>query len=281
MSTSESASRNRKITVYHATAPSCWWSWGYEAVLNRLALVYGDQIDVQLMIGTVYDNLPEWLKQYGLTEESWRKWARESSKLMGIPIRTDYSVSKEPHSVVKASQAVLAAQRQGDRKKVSRFMRELLRLFVVEGKDITQSNLLMEAAGISQLDTKKFTKDLENSKARQEELEHQGHGFPEVSLGFYNLVVSDGIGRTVLLDNAFEPEIVEGAIDYLSDRKLRKASPSDIGEYLEEHGPAPIVELTRVFAISENRATEKLSLLERKGRIERVTLAGAPHWHRL
>jgi len=269
----------KKISVYHATAPTCWWSWGYEATLNRISLVYGDQVAVHLMIGTVYDNIQEWLKNYGMAERSWAKWAEESSKIMGVPIRTRYTLKGEPRSVLPATHAVLAAERQGDRKKAARFMRELLRLFVVEGTDVTNSELLISAAKEAGLDTKRFKKDFENTPALKSDMEHQGHGFPEVPLGFYNLAVSDGEGRIVLLDNGFEPKIVEGAIDYLSENRLTKSSPPvDFEKYLAEHGAAPLAELARVFALSEGAALKRLSGLEHESKIEKVALAGAPHW---
>jgi len=41
------------------------------------------------MLGTVYEDLDEWLKHYEITNESWKDWAAESAALMGVPIRTD------------------------------------------------------------------------------------------------------------------------------------------------------------------------------------------------
>ncbi len=54
--------RARKVHVHHATAPTCWWSWGYEAVMNRLPLVYGDQVQVHLYRGVVYEDVQQYLK---------------------------------------------------------------------------------------------------------------------------------------------------------------------------------------------------------------------------
>ena len=56
-----------KIQVLHATAPTCFWSWGYEAVINRLKLVYGDQIEIKLATFCVYDDLDEYMKHYEMT----------------------------------------------------------------------------------------------------------------------------------------------------------------------------------------------------------------------
>ena len=55
---------DHKIAVVHATAPTCWWSWGYEPVFNRLELVYGDQIETFVYYGAVYEDIEEYKKEY-------------------------------------------------------------------------------------------------------------------------------------------------------------------------------------------------------------------------
>ncbi len=266
-----------KITVYHATAPTCWWSWGYEATLNRLALIYGDQIEIRLMLGTVYEDLKDWMKHYEVTNESWKGWAQESAELMGVPIRTDYRSDDEPKNVVSATYAVLAAEKQGHAKG-ARFMRAILRMFVVEGKDVTQRKTILDAAKEAGLDERQFDKDFGDTKARKEESDQQGEGFPHVPLGFYNLAVSDDGGRTVLLDNAFDPSLAEGAIDYLSGGKLTKRKPADIVGYLTSHGLASSVEVARVFAIKKTEVEGKLEELRKKGKVEKKVIIGSSHW---
>src|SRR5205807_2495764 len=114
----------------------------------------------------------------------------------------------------------------------ARFMRAVLRAFVVEGRDVTQREILRTAAEEASLDGGQFVEDLDDDKARKEEYDRQGEGFPHIPLGFYNLAVADGGVRTVLLENAFEPSLVEGAVDYLSGGKLAKKRPTDIVGYL-------------------------------------------------
>ena len=266
------------IAVYHATAPTCWWSWGYEATLNRIPLVYGDQVGIHLMLGTVYEDLAEWMKQYEMTDDAWKRWAQESADLMGVPIRTDYRSKSEPNNVLSATYAVLAAQKQGTTKG-TRFMRAMLRLFVVEGRDVTRREVVMAAAKEADLEARRFVKDLSDTKARKEQSDQEGEGFPHLPLGFFNLAVTDGAGRTVLLDNAFDPGLVEGAIDYLSAGRLTKRNPKDIVGYLREHGLTPSVEIARVFTLKEKQAEASLENLRNEGKIERRLVLGKPHWH--
>lgn len=275
MARSSKASK-AKVHVHHATAPTCWWSWGYEAAMNRLPLVYGDQVQVHVYRGVVYEDVQEYLKQYELTYDSMNAWARESVGTMGVPIRANYG-PEEPANVLPATYAVLAALRQGPTKG-ERFNRAVLRRFVVEGQDVTRPDVLVDAAKEAGLQVARFQKDLADAGARQKDLEVQRHGIHQLPIGFYNLAVTDGADRMVILDYAFEPKIVEGAIDYLGDGTLRKRAPTDVLGYLRGHGPAPLREVARVFGLTDQKAAAKLRGLEKQGKVAKVRLAGAPHW---
>ena len=268
-----------KVQVYHATAPTCWWSWGYESVLNRLPMVYGDQVEIHLLYGTVYEDLNEYLKGYELTLDTMNEWAREASEQMRIPIRANYSL-KEPKTVLPATYAVLAALKQG-RSRGDRFNREILRRFVVEGQDVTQASVLDQAAEAAGLGLKQFRSDFADTPALKAELSHQAHSFGHLPLGFYNVAVADGAGRTVILDYAFDPEVVEEAIDYISAGKLEKCTPTDIMTYLQHHGVAPTLELARVFGDAGADVGRQLAALEAEGKVRKISLAGGEYWSTL
>lgn len=267
---------NRRITVVHATAPGCHWSWGYEAVVNRLRLVYGDQIDLHVRIGCPYDSWPQWLVDYGMGEDEALRWIDEEvGPMMGVALARLQGTAPPPN-MMPASLATLAALRQGE--KGWRFQRALVRMYAVEGKDPSADATIDAALRESGLDAARFRADWAKQDELRAEYEEQGAKGPPVHVGFYNFVVWDGGNRRVILDYAFDPEDVEGAIDYLSGGGLTKRAPTDVAAYLREHGLAPLSEVGRVFGLDARGATEALEKLEKAGRVERVTLAGAPHW---
>ncbi len=266
-----------KITVFHATAPTCSWSWGYEGVLNRLRLVYGDQIDIKILTGCVYTDYDQWLKDYELDFKGAQKWWVETAETMGVLLAKLPARNKIPQSALPASLAVMAANLQGE-EKGRRFTRSLIRRFTVEGEDVTKEPVLLEAARESDLDPKRFKRDYANTDGRKKELESQGEGFPEVSVGFYNLIITDGHDRTVILDYAFDPQIAEEAIDYLSGAKLKKETPTKITDYLQEQGLAPQIEIERVFQLKPKQATEKLLSLEKQKKIRSIEPNGIKLW---
>lgn len=265
------------VHVYHITAPTCWWSWGYEATLNRAALVYGDQIAINTYVGCVYTDLAEYKTQYELDDEGLKAWRDEAVEIMDVPLAALGGFGDWPETVLPASVALMAAFGEGA-EKAARFQRAVLRRFCVEGRsEATSERGLLEAAREAGLDGKRLAKALEDEEALLARMEGQGEGWPHVPLGFYNLAVTDHEGTTVLLDNAFEPAMLERAIDMLLPGAT-KEEPTDIGGYLAAHGPAPTSEIARVFGMDREEATRALEGLVKEGRATATPLAGSAHW---
>ncbi|HUR70218.1 MAG TPA: DsbA family protein [Candidatus Thermoplasmatota archaeon] len=267
-----------RIQVVHATAPGCHWSWGYEAVMNRLRMVYGAQIDLHVRIGCPYEDWAQWLIDYEMSEDEAVEWINgEAAATMGVPL-APVKKGSAPPTVMPASLATIAALHQGE-ETGWRFNRALLRMYAVEAKDPSKPEQMQAAAKEAGLDIKRFQADLTKQEELRAEYEEQSRKGPPVHVGFYNFVVWDGGNRRVILDYSFDPRDIEGAIDYLADGKLKKQRPTDIVGYLAHHGLAPLAEIGRVFDFSDGAAAlAAVEKLEKAGKLERVMLAGAPHW---
>jgi len=247
-------------------------------VFNRLPLVYGDQIDVKVATFCVYNDFSEYLEHNGMKDASEiESWAKEAAGQMGVPIFTGLSEFAFPKSAFPASLAVMAAMQQGH-EKGARFMRSMLRQFVVEGKDTTQDPQMDQAAKESGLDLAKFDADAKDENKLMKAYEAQGESMPHLPIGFYNVAVTDGERKTVIIDHAFEPAEVEAAVDWLSGGKLKKSSPTDVLGYLKAHGLAPLVELRRAFSMDGASMKAKLDGLVKEGKARTVSIAGSPHW---
>ena len=268
---------DHRLSVVHFTAPTCWWSWGYEPVFNRLQLVYRDQINLLTLYGTVYEDVEEYKKGYELDDVGMVSWAKESQQIMGVPMHANYRFDRMPKNLLPATLAVMAAARQGH-EKGHRFYRALLRRNIVEDQDVTNKATILEAVNEASLDEDKFVQDWSDEAGLKAELEKQGDGAPPVHVGFYNIAVTDGHGRTVYLDQKFEPSEAERAIDYLSGGLLKKNKPTDFLAYLKAQGPTSLIEIQRVFNLSQNNAQAELERLEKFGKSKRLTLNGASFW---
>lgn len=270
-------SHRPKIQVFHSTAPTCFWSWGYEAVFNRLKLVYGDQIDVRVQISCIYEDFEEYLKHHELTFDGLREWTEEAIGITGVPLNTQIRREQFPSTVLPASMAAMAAMRQG-KVKGTRFFRALLRRSSVEGQDVTKDAILLDAGYEAGLNLARFKTDLADREGLLADYQNQGDEFYHMPLGFYNVIVTDGNNRTVVLDHAFDPAMVDEALHYLSGGSLRQRVPKDIVGYLRDHGFAPAREIQRVCSLSPGEIDRRLKALKKAGKVRSTLLAGAPHW---
>lgn len=267
------------VHVVHATAPGCHWSWGYEATLNRLRMVYGDAIALHVRLGCPYEDWQQWLREYEMTDAEATRWINEEmGPIMGVSFATVHE-GEAPPSVMPLTLAAVAALRQGE-EKGWRAHRALLRMYAVEGRDAMARETWLAAGREAGLDMRRFERDLEDTEGLLREYHEQSHAGPPVHVGFYNVIVWDGGNRRVLLDYAFDPQDVEGAIDYLSGGALKKrpVKVDGIPAYLRAHGVAPLAEIGRVFGLGPEQAMEHLERLEKDGTLARRMLAGAPHW---
>lgn len=262
-----------KIHVYHATAPTCWWSWGYEAVLNRLALVYGDQVKVHLRLGHPWDDADEHLAHYELDDKGLSEWQREAEAQMGVPLGTPMLRATMPPTTLPATLAVIAAREQGHAK-AARFTREVLRRLLYGKEDVSKRDVLESAARAAGLDSAAFRRAFGDEARLAQTYEREGHGFPHVPLGFYSLAITDGGERVVILNHAFEPKTVEDAIDWLAGGTLAKRAPGDVAAYLREHGPAPAEEIAKVFTLPVAGARAALEAIRARGEADVATLDG-------
>ena len=136
----------------------------------------------------------------------------------------------------------------------------------------------MEAAKEADLDLARFKKDLADQDGLLANYQNQGDEFFHMPLGFYNVILMDEQNRTVILEHAFEPSMVDEALSYLSRGQLTKNTPTDVVGYLRAHGLAPLREIERAFGFSPEEAKRELGKLEKAGKARSIPLAGAQHW---
>lgn len=265
------------LRLWHAAAPTCCWTWGFEGVIHRVRLVYGDQVDIRLVPSAVYDDIDAWLEHNGLTRATWDAWGEKAARKMGVPFWTRFTEASIPKDATPATTATLAAWRQGGHLG-ERFLRALLLRNVAQGLDVTDPKVLDDAAGESGLDLGRFHKDLQDEAGLREDYAALQDDAPHVPLGFYNLVLDDGKGRTLVMDFPFDPQPVEEAIEFLTGGRLRKNAPDDLRAYLAGTGASHEAELARAFAWPRPNVRQRLEALERDGAVRRTTLGGETYW---
>ena len=266
-----------RVHLFHIGTPTCWWTYGYLGVLERVRLVYGQQVAIHTYVGCVYDDKARWLEHEELTDETNREWQVESAELMGVPMAPHVRLDEMPDSLQPVTDATWAAFRQGH-DKGERFMREVLRALLAKQRAPGNEAAWDEAAGAAGLDLDAFHADIANADALDEVASEMGRGFPHVGLAFYNLAVGNGDDTWVVLNHAFDPARVERAIEFIADGGLTRSEPTDVVAYLERNGACSAAELSKAFGTTAEEMEARLTKLEKDGSVRPVALAAGTFW---
>lgn len=243
------------VEVVHATSPLCSWSWGYESVMRRLQLVYGDQVDFTVGVAVPYTDRAKWLEDYGMTKEEAVAFNNETVDAGGVPMKRIGDWDALPDTCVPSALAVKAAGILHGPEAERRLTRALMYAAFVEGQDTAEEDVIGRVVKAQGLDVAALLKAVEGGdaeKALEEDSVRLGHG-----ANFFSILVRDGHGTTVVLEQAYDPARVESAIDWLLPG-AKKTPPTDVGAYVRSDGPVHAVEVARVFAMDEDAAKRHL-----------------------
>lgn len=175
---------NTLVKVLYFTDPICSSCWGLEPQLRRLKLEFGNQIEIEYIMGGL---LPDWsYNSGGISKPSdvAEHWD-EVSEHYDMPIDGNLWLEDPLQSSYPPSIAFKAAQLQ-NKGKSSQFLREIRELVFLKKKNISKYEHLEYAAEKVGLNIEKFKIDF-HGKAREDfekdlklAKEHRIKGFPTV-----------------------------------------------------------------------------------------------------
>lgn len=261
--------------MVHFADPWCWWSWGLEPVLRRLKEVYGDGVEIVYRMGGVFDDVNEWMKEYGVDEDSTVDWVKESIEITKNPLNPDYLRQSGVKSSYASCLAFRAAAMQ-DPHKSDRYFRRLMEAFQLEARPLSDEVLAQLATEVG-LDGQRILKDM-TSRGVQKSFEADMEAMATSHANFLSLLMERGEDG-VLLGETFTSKPFEEEIDKLAPG-LPKRTPTDILEYLEKlHGHlVSTQEVSEVFQILPEDAEARLQTLEEAGFLESRRFPFASYW---
>ena len=256
------------IKIVHFADPWCWWSWGLEPVLQRLKEVYGDRIEIEYGMGGTFENLEEWMHEYGVDRHTTADWVRQSMRMTGMPVDPTY-ILRTP-STYPACRAFKAAELQ-DRAKAERYMRRMMEAFMLEGLEGTTEDFVRLAKEVG-LDGDRLSRDMA-SPTVHDAFEKDRHMMAHTGVNFLSLRI-DADGKQVVKGEVFNGGPYEEIIDGLAPG-LPKRIPTDILEYIERNRGNLVHphEIAVVFRISDADAAARLRTLAGAGLLEQRRLA--------
>jgi putative protein-disulfide isomerase len=263
-----------RIRVLHGASPLCHWSFGYEPVLQRLRLLYGDQIKVNVYTIPVYDSWEEHVAKYGLDAGGMAAWFEESDAAIGLPANLK-AFDPPTRDCTPATRVVHAAElvKPGAGEKV---MRRIHFALYMEGANFNDLGKLLAIAEACGAPRKAVEAAIADGRA-DEAIRADNGDMHALGLNFFELQVAQGKRRAVL-EHGFDPADAEGAIAWLSGGKLRKQALPSVADYVAAHAPVTRWELERVFQLGSQEAEAAAAPAEKAGKVQRRVVHGHPCW---
>lgn len=265
-----------RIRVLHGASPFCDWSVAYEGVLNRVRLIYGDQVKVNVYQTPVYESWAQWLENYGMTQEEAMAWFEEVKDVTGLPYDREYWKAPTKSCVpgtLFVHAAELAKPGAGER-----LARRIGFGMIFEGNKWNDEADLFKAAERAGAPRKAVEAALADGRAA-ESLKQDAQDMHSLGLNYYALQVHGSDGKTnVTLEHAFDAARVESAIDWLSGGQLRKHALPTMEAYAAAHAPVSSRELQQVFRADAAKVRAGLAGAEKAGQLVRKNVLGMDCW---
>lgn len=247
-----------KIRVVHFADPWCFWSWGLEPLLQRLRVVYGDQLEVVYRMGGVFDDFREWQRNYRVDDQGTSEWIDKAAKTSGNPQNPHYMVQTEVRTSYPSCRAVKAAEKQ-DAHKAERYFRRLMEIFQIEARAATDENLLQAAADVG-LDRDALAADMGTGDI-DDAFTADRYAMRTMRVNFLSLVVSCN-DQSVGHSGVFAAAPYEKLIDKMAP-DVSRHQPTNILEYLATLVGHLVTtrEVAEVFQIDDADADARLGKL--------------------
>jgi putative protein-disulfide isomerase len=193
--------------------PMCSWCWGFSPVVEAIEARYGDALPVRLIMGGLRPGTATPMKpgRGGEMRHHWRQVTEASGQPFGESVvdRSGFVYDTDP-----PARAVVLARRDEPSLGLA-FLRAAHRAFYVDGRDVTDLDVLADMAGELGLDRAVFRAALENEGLKEETWGDYALSQNAGVRGFPTLIVGPNPDRTyAMITRGFRPaEEVLPAID--------------------------------------------------------------------
>jgi putative protein-disulfide isomerase len=264
-------------TLTQFTDPFCTWCWGAEPLLRRVEESYGDQVEVEFVMGGLVDDFESFVdRANGITEPAdvaphWE----EAAQRHGMPVDTSVWYTNPPRSSYPACTAYEAAEFQGT-ELAHRYLRRLREALAVEGRNIGDREVLADLAEEVGLDVERFRAALSGGRARAAFEEDRTHMREAGATTFPTFRVA-GDGDELLLRGSQPFAAVADAVETVAP-DIERREPRSLAAFVEHYGPVATREVAEVYQVDDDEARQRLSELVADGRIEKTDRGAGFFW---
>lgn len=254
------------LHIVYYTDPLCCWSWVFEGVWRRLRWEFGDQLLTRCVMGGLYADTSRYndpvndIHNAGQIAPQWLDVASRT----GVPLNPRLWTRARPRSSYPPCLAIKAAQRHSNLF-ADALLRRLREAAMLECRDISRREVLLElvaetraafhedelsmddftAALSDETTLRLFRDDLTDVRLRQ--------------IGRFPTLLLHGAGDRGLLITGWRPyDIVRRAMQRVAPGLAPLRQPTDLDEYVTDHGRVTIAEIAEAFGWSRGEAHGKL-----------------------
>lgn len=216
-------SHHLNVRVDYFTDPLCAWSYASEPTIQSLISEYRDKVDFEFHSLPILDRIvggPKPGEKFHTPEEMQQEW-EEIARKTGTRINASLWQQNPPHSSWPGNRAMKAAFRQGF-DKGNRFTSLLRNAALVESKNTSNFEVLMQVARDAGLDTDMFRTDMtDNSPQLEKEVaDDKFKAVDNCIESTPTLLMHNDNGDRVVISGTLDYDLCSRAIRFLRGEKV-------------------------------------------------------------
>lgn len=267
----------KPVKILYFTDPICSSCWGIEPQLRRLKLEYGERIQIEYHMGGL---LRDWsYNSGGISKPSdvAGHWD-EVSNYYDMPIDGDIWLEDPLSSSYPPSIAFKAAQLQ-DEEKALLFLRQMREMVFLQKKNISQWQVIGEAAKLAGLNAELLKKDFDSSAMK--------HFEDDLKLAskfgvraFPTLLLSDTSGNRLTVVGARPYQVLEDAIKKLDAGAKKSIYKKDWVSMFTYYRTMTAREFSELSGMPRNETESYLDQLVKEGNLKCISTKNGKLWMR-
>lgn len=278
----------KRVRILYFTDPFCSWCWASEPTLLALMEQYGDQVEVQTVMGGMirdfsdFNDAANGISNPQAVMPHWRMV--EERTRQPIDERVWEKVTDPHFSTWPANIAAKAAYLQG-KTLGDQYLRRIRRATMTERLVVASPEVLLELAKeIEGLDLARFAKDLNGAEATEsfhEDLRlgqaYGVTGFPTMIFVLEDPEAQGEQGKAYLINGFRSLGTYEKALKILMPEVEKKVLPT-MEELVKKHGPLTTKELSEVLGLSMDRVIQEGEGKVQAGSLRMTPVSGEKLW---
>lgn len=265
------------VTITEFTDPFCTWCWGAEPLLRRLEEVYGDQVQIDFVMGGLiadFDSFHDPANGIREPPDVAPHW-EEAAARHGMPVDAGVWHENPPQSSYPASIAYEAAEYQGE-EIASKYLRRLREAFTTERRKIDDRSVLLELAAEVGLDTEKLKEDIDSGRAKAAFEEDRAYT-RDLGVQTFPTFQIKGNNTKEWLAGSQSFDTVGAVLEEIHP-ELARRSPRPMAAFVEQYGPVATREVAEVYELEDDVAKETLKTLAADGTIKEQSRGTGSLW---